>query len=156
MESQSSGWQEAAKKRRRIRVELLPVLIALAVSAAPAWAGGATVQLRLVLSTPSGVMDARLGDVASALKSRGFGGGNLLGDRSVAVAPGRPASVSLPEGTTVEVSNENESPGRTTLRIQVRGWGGTVVLKDHPTNKPALIVGPERRGGRLVLAVRLR
>jgi hypothetical protein len=100
-------------------------------------------------------MDGRLGDVANALKSRGFSGGALLASRTVGIAQGKKTTVGLPEGTRVDVANQKESGGKTTLRIQCRGWGGAVTLKDHPRNKPALIVGPQRGGGRLVLAIKV-
>lgn len=131
-------------------------MIALVVLLAHPLAEGATVQLRLVVSTPTGAMDGRLNDVASALKSRGLGGGKLVGERTVGIAERQRTTVNLPEDTRVEISNEGERSDRVTLRIQCRGWGGAVTLKDHPRNKPALIVGPERGGGRLVLAVKLR
>ncbi len=79
----------------------------------------------------------------------------LLGESTVALAEGKSADVRLPEKVRVRITNVRESGTRCTVRVQSRGWGGAVTYTLEK-NHPALLVGPVRGRGRLILAVKPR
>ena len=118
-------------------------------------ASAANVQVRLIRGSGSGSGDGRLGDVNGVLKSRGMPGTRLVQEQNVSLSPGQSRTLNFAEQTRVVVTNEGESGGRYTLRVQAVGWGGAVTYRLQK-NRPALIVGPSRGSGRLVLAVKAR